>query len=103
MKIGLLFLLAMPLLAKAQDANVSGGQGSRGSTGRIGSVLQGGYDKAKWGMTVAEVKELYPGGLAKQTDNGGGGYQISPPARRGVAGDITAHFLNQITLHRRRY
>ncbi len=98
MKIGLLFLLAMPLLAKAQDANVSGGQGSRGSAGRIGSVLQGGYDKAKWGMTVAEVKELYPGGLAKQTDNGGAVYKIRQPAAGVSEGIITFYFKPKIGL-----
>ncbi len=98
MKIGLLFVLAMLVPAEGQNANVSGEQRSRGSTGRVGSVLEGGYDKAKWGMTVDQVKKLYPGGLAKQSDNGGAVYKIHNPVAGISEGIITFYFKPKIGL-----
>jgi hypothetical protein len=96
--LSMLFVLAMPVPAKAQNANVSGEQRSRDSTRRVGSVLQGGYDKAKWGMTVREVKELYPGGLAQQSDNGGAVYKIRKSAAGVSEGIITFYFKPKIGL-----
>src|SRR5260370_28307552 len=88
----------MPGGEKAPTANVSGEERSRDSSRRVGSVLQGGYDKAKWGMTVGEVKELYPGGLAQQSDNGGAVYKIRKSAAGVSEGIITFYFKPKIGL-----
>jgi len=94
----LLFVLTMLVPAQAQNANVSEEERSGGSTRRVGSVLQGGYDKAKWGMTVDEVKKLYPGGLAQQSDNGGAVYKIRKSATGVSEGIITFYFKPKIGL-----